>query len=109
MLILAGLFSHTLTWGVSRGNIAFILAISASIVLAMVIFLSGMSYVGAGKAALLCTFEPVATILFSALLLQERLSPVQILGAVLVIISAIVSVKPQKKGEEEKEIKYAEL
>ena len=102
--VVAGLFTHTLNGGVSGGNIGFIIAIAIGIVLAMVLFLSGITFIGAGRSALLCTFEPVATILFSVILLSERLTMAQIFGGLLVIMASMIAVMPQKGREKKSSI-----
>lgn len=56
-----------------------------STVLPLTTFLAGMARVGPTAAALLSTLEPVFTVALAALLLDEALSPRQLLGASLVL------------------------
>jgi drug/metabolite transporter (DMT)-like permease len=58
-------------------------------VLATWALMAGIGRIGSGKASIISSFEPVVTILFAFLLLGETLSPVQGVGACLVL-SAIL-------------------
>ena len=60
-----------------------------STILAMATFFAGMHIIGPTRASILSTVEPVITIGFSALLLQEALSWTQGVGAGLVLFSAV--------------------
>ncbi|MFW5749103.1 MAG: EamA family transporter [Chloroflexota bacterium] len=56
----------------------------------MFFFLAGLRRIGASQAAILSTFEPVLVLILSVLLLDEVLSPIQITGAALIILSVVV-------------------
>jgi drug/metabolite transporter (DMT)-like permease len=58
--------------------------------LAISLFLAGLPRVGAARAALLSTWEPVVTVGLAVLVLGDRLSLVQILGGILVLLAVIV-------------------
>ena len=58
--------------------------------LAISLFLAGLPRVGAARAALLSTWEPVVTVGLAVLLLGDRMSLIQALGAVLVLAAVIV-------------------
>jgi drug/metabolite transporter (DMT)-like permease len=58
--------------------------------LAISLFLAGLPRVGAARAALLSTWEPVVTVGLAAALLGERLSLVQVLGGILVLLAVVV-------------------
>jgi drug/metabolite transporter (DMT)-like permease len=58
--------------------------------LAITLFLAGLPRVGAARAALLSTWEPVVTVALAATILGDRLSLVQVLGGVLVLLAVIV-------------------
>jgi drug/metabolite transporter (DMT)-like permease len=58
--------------------------------LAISLFMAGLPRVGAARAALLSTLEPVITVLLAVVLLGDRLSGVQVVGGVLVILAVIV-------------------
>jgi drug/metabolite transporter (DMT)-like permease len=58
--------------------------------LAISLFLAGLPRVGAARAALLSTWEPVVTVGLAVVLLGDRLSLVQVLGGVLVLLAVVV-------------------
>jgi drug/metabolite transporter (DMT)-like permease len=58
--------------------------------LAISLFLAGLPRVGAARAALLSTLEPVVTVGLAVVLLGDRLSFVQVLGGVLVLLAVVV-------------------
>jgi drug/metabolite transporter (DMT)-like permease len=57
---------------------------------AISLFLAGLPRIGAARAALLSTWEPVVTVLLAALILGDRLSIVQAIGGALVIAAVVV-------------------
>jgi drug/metabolite transporter (DMT)-like permease len=58
--------------------------------IAISLFLAGLPRIGAARAALLSTWEPVVTVFLAVVVLGDRLSLVQVLGGVLVIVAVIV-------------------
>lgn len=56
-----------------------------STVLAIATFFAGLERVGASRAAILSTFEPVVTLTLAAAVLGERLAPVQLAGGVCIL------------------------
>lgn len=58
--------------------------------LAISLFMAGLPRVGAARAALLSTVEPVITVLLAVLLLGDRLAAIQVLGGVLVLLAVII-------------------
>jgi drug/metabolite transporter (DMT)-like permease len=58
--------------------------------IAISLFLAGLPRVGAARAALLSTWEPVVTVFLAVVVLGDRLSFVQVLGGILVIVAVIV-------------------
>jgi drug/metabolite transporter (DMT)-like permease len=69
------------------------IAVSLAVVptmLAISLFLAGLPRVGATRAALLSTWEPVVTVGLAVLLLGDRMSPIQALGGILVLAAVIV-------------------
>ena len=58
--------------------------------IAISLFLAGLPRIGAARAALLSTWEPVVTVFLAVVVLGDRLSFVQLLGGVLVIVAVIV-------------------
>ncbi len=57
---------------------------------AISLFLAGLPRIGAARAALLSTWEPVVTVLLAVVVLGDRLSLVQVAGGVLVLLAVIV-------------------
>jgi drug/metabolite transporter (DMT)-like permease len=62
-----------------------------STALAISAFYAGTARIGAAQAALVSTVEPVWTITLATLLFGERLSPVQLVGGLLVLVGVIVA------------------
>jgi drug/metabolite transporter (DMT)-like permease len=60
-------------------------------------FYAGLRRVGSARASLLSTFEPVYTIVMAALLLGEVLTPVQLLGG-LMVIGGVILAETAPKG-----------
>lgn len=69
--------------------------------LAVVLYLQGIRRLGAAQAAIVSTMEPVFTIVLAWLVLGERLSLVQLLGAALVIAGVVAAEWPRPKVAEE--------
>jgi drug/metabolite transporter (DMT)-like permease len=59
-------------------------------VIAIVAFFAGLKLVGPSRAAIASTFEPAVTVLLAALILQETITPEQMVGGVLVLSSVLV-------------------
>lgn len=53
------------------------------------LFLLGIQWIGPGRAAILSTLEPVVTVSLAALVLDELMSPGQLLGGALILAGAI--------------------
>ncbi|MEN6351097.1 MAG: DMT family transporter [Syntrophomonas sp.] len=75
--------------------IGFIIALFNTI-LAVSCFLKGVKKIGASRSSLISTLEPVITLLLAFLLLKEVLSPLQILGSSLVLVSMFLSITSLK-------------
>jgi len=58
--------------------------------LAISLFLAGLPRIGAARAALLSTWEPVVTVGLAVVLLGDRLSPFQVVGGILVLLAVVV-------------------
>lgn len=86
---------NAITWAALLG-----LAV-ISTALPVATFYAGMQRLGAAKAAILSTIEPVMTVLWAVLLLGETLHPTQLIGGALVIASvALLQVRrptPEKR------------
>ncbi len=57
---------------------------------AISLFMAGLPRVGAARAALISTVEPVITVVLAVVLLGDRLSAVQVMGGVLVLLAVIL-------------------
>jgi len=88
-------------WGAIAGIVLF------STVLAIVCFFVGLRLIGATKASVLSTIEPVVTSVIALLLLGDRLSWTQMVGGLLVLSGAalIVVTRAGEKKELSPEIK----
>lgn len=71
-------------WGVAFGIALFPTMIAISL------FLASLPRIGAARASLLSTVEPVVTVLLAAALLGDRLSPVQLMGGALVLLAVVM-------------------
>ena len=65
--------------------------------IAYALYFGSMDGLKLQSIAVLSYIDPVSALLFSAVLLREPLSPLNVIGAVLIIGSAIVSEMPEKK------------
>jgi len=71
-------------WGAIVG-----LAIVATVV-PLAAFYAGITRVGPSTASILLTVEPALTVLLAAIVLQERLGPLQFLGGTLVLAAVLI-------------------
>lgn len=71
-------------WSVAVGVALFPTMIAISL------FLASLPRIGAARASLLSTVEPVVTVVLAATLLGDRLSPVQLLGGGLVLAAVVL-------------------
>jgi len=65
---------------------------------AVVLYLQGLRVLGAPRAAIASTAEPVFTIALAAVALGERLTPVQALGALMVVAGIALAEWPSRSG-----------
>lgn len=95
--------------GISTFNIKLDLTVEAwmavagvalfSTILAIFTFFRGIELIGSTKASILSMIEPLVTIAFSALLFYERLSLLQVLGGIFVLLSSVYVVTAEvRKG-----------
>jgi len=61
-------------------------------------FYAGVKRVGAARASLISTVEPVYTIVLAVLLFGEHLTPVQVTGGMLVILAVILAETGRPRG-----------
>lgn len=83
-----------------RADILFLMIIGlVNTGLAYVLYFSGLQKLPAQSVALISYIDPVSALVFSALLLHETMTPVQIIGAVLIIGGAILGELKRKSRE----------
>jgi drug/metabolite transporter (DMT)-like permease len=83
--------NHELAW--PRNASGWAVGIGIALIptmLAISLFMAGLPRVGAARAALLSTVEPVITVLLAVVLLGDRLSAAQVGGGALVLLAVIV-------------------
>ncbi len=99
MIILLVLFHDLSFWGrLSLEQIIITLAMTIlNTIIAVVFFLKGVQKIGASRATLLGTLEPVLAMLLAFFLLGESLSRIQMIGAILVFISIFLAVYPSNR------------
>ncbi|MDW7651101.1 MAG: DMT family transporter [Bacillota bacterium] len=100
------------TFGLATRQLAFTFGVNGwlavaglalfSTVVAVLAFLHGIILVGASKASIVSTLEPLVTVVLAAVFLAEMLGPVQLIGGALVLASAVL-VNQAKKDALEKE------
>ncbi|HEY1389173.1 MAG TPA: DMT family transporter [Ktedonobacterales bacterium] len=74
----------------STGWIAVAAIALISTVLPIVAFFAGLARVGATAAATFSTLEPVVTVVLAALVLAQPLTPIQLVGGMLILVAAVV-------------------
>lgn len=80
------------------------LSIAASII-GIICFFLGMERIGATRASIGSTLEPVTSMAVAALALGSALSPVQYLGAALVVTGAVLGVLTAPRPQDADEVK----
>lgn len=81
-------------WGV-----AFLFSFAVSVG-AVVLFQEGTFLIGAQRAAILSTFEPITSIFFGILFLNETLTPRILLGSAITLLAGVlITVTGRKSGE----------
>ncbi|WP_150690744.1 DMT family transporter [Pandoraea communis] len=79
-----------LRWPAGSGGWAALVAIAVcSTVIAILTFFAGLQRLGAGRASMLSTLEPVVTVLLAAVLLGETLTAPQLAGGVLILAGVV--------------------
>lgn len=87
---------------ITVGDLPYVAALGfVNTALAYLLYFSGLQKLSAQSAALISYLDPVAALLCSALLLHETMTPMQVVGAVLIIGGAMLGeIKRQKSGLE---------
>lgn len=97
-LFLFGSATGTLQFQMSSA--AWLAAIASAVIscnIALFTFMAGMKRVGSTIASVLCTAEPVTAVVFSALLLSQKMTPLQLLDGLVILIGAILVVTSKKE------------
>ena len=87
----------------SFGWINIILLAVVSTAVAAYTFFEGIKMIGAVNSSMLSTFEPVATIFLTAAVFNCRITALQGIGTVLIILSAIILSQRERSAEQELE------
>src|SRR6266487_1505781 len=74
----------------STGWIAIIAIALISTVLAFVTFFAGLKRIGPTSTSTLSTFEPIVAVVLAAIVLGETISPIQILGGILILAAVVL-------------------
>ena len=86
-------------WPSTPSGWAAVVAIAiVSTVLPISLFFAGLSRIGATQASTLSTVEPVVTIALAALLLDERIAPVQLAGGALILGAVLLLARAPRPG-----------
>jgi len=84
-------FEHQLT--LPRNTTGWAVAVGIALfptMLAISLFMAGLPRIGAARAALISTWEPVVTVALAVAVLGDRLSLLQLTGGILVLLAVIV-------------------
>lgn len=76
-----------------NGWLAVIGLVVVSTYFSRLLMVAAINHIGSGQMALLTPFETLLTIIWSMLFLDERLTPVQWLGGVLILASALLAIQ----------------
>jgi drug/metabolite transporter (DMT)-like permease len=82
----------------SNGWVAIIAIALISTVLAFTTFFAGLKRIGPTNASTLSTFEPIVAVILAAIVLGESISPVELLGGVLILAAVVVLTRGDKWG-----------
>ena len=74
-----------------RSLVVLVLIAVVATALSMILFLMGVRHIGASRAAIVTTIEPVLVVLLAWLFLGELLSPMQLLGVGLQMAGLVIT------------------
>lgn len=97
--LFSGIDLSPLGWGTEIWLLILAL-VALPTVAAVVLYMRGVSALGPGQTSIVSTFEPVFTIVLACIFLGERLQPVQMVGAALVIAGVVVAERAVGHTEE---------
>jgi drug/metabolite transporter (DMT)-like permease len=98
-LFLLGSATGTLNYQMS--TVAWLACVATGIFtsVALFTFMAGMKLVGSTTASVLCTAEPVTAVVFSALLLSQKMTTLQLLGGLVILIGAVLVVTSKRQPD----------
>jgi drug/metabolite transporter, DME family len=93
--LLVGLLSGTgaaLTYPLRDPSVLPLLAFTGLLAAAIpsILFLTGIRLIGGTRAGILMLFEPVVGVVLAAVLLNEALAPIQVLGGLAILAAAVI-------------------
>ena len=91
LFVAASLISGRFLLPNSPVGLAAYFGVAAAHSIAIIVMFIAVSMIGAVQASLFMNFEPVVTIILGALILGQILTPLQLLGAAIVIASVIIA------------------
>ncbi|QNB46301.1 EamA family transporter [Thermanaerosceptrum fracticalcis] len=107
--IITGAASTYIIFGVTTGNLSFNFTSLAwltiagialiSTIVAILFFWLGVQLIGAARASIISTIEPLVTVVLAWLAFDEMLSPVQLVGGALIILGVFVLQYPGKNRQ----------
>lgn len=68
-------------------------------VLAILLLLKSMQYISTGQASMLSVLEPVFVLIFGITLLGEKVTYLQLIGAIIILAAALVTLIPQSESK----------
>lgn len=96
--LIIGISTRQLNFHIDMTGITAILAITIfSTIISMFTFFKSLEYIGSTKASILSMIEPVSTIILSAVIFNERLTFLQILGGAGVLCGALLVILTNSK------------
>lgn len=91
VFLVTGLASGSLIWNLPyQGWLAIIGIALLPTIVGIMGFFAGMSRIGASSASIISTAEPVITVLLSVILLNEKITPLQIGGGILILSGILI-------------------
>lgn len=70
--------------------------------LAVVLLQLGIKYLGPSTASLFCLFEPVTSIICGTLFLQEKLTPIKIIGCLIILSALLIMTLSEQQKQQSK-------
>lgn len=90
VFLVIGITTDSLTWSMPLTGLLSIIGIALlPTIVGIVGFFAGMSHVGATNASIISTLEPIITVLLSVALLNEKITPLQVSGGILILGSIV--------------------